>query len=315
MIVLAAAALLIVAGLTSLAGKLIVRRLPPNQAVPLLTGLALTVALCTGIALSAMAVLAWAQLGPMPRLGHWSAPELREHAGFPVGVGLAASVVVGAALLAAGWRVVRSARALWGAARAARALTPVAGDLVLIDEDVPTAYAVAGWQGRIVVSHSMLAALPAGERQVVLAHEAAHLRYRHHLYRHVAALSAAANPLLRGAESAIALGIERWADEAAAAEVHDRRVTARGVARAALAQAGRPAALVGLGMAAQAGLGMADSIVAERVRALQRPAPTGRWLAPALGVGVAAACWLIAAAVTWRANELIQFAESVVARH
>lgn len=310
MIAPAAAALLLVAGLTALASRPIVRRLPPSQAVPLLTGLALTVALCTGIALSAMAALAWAQVGPMPRLGHWSGSELGEHAGFPIGVGLAASVVVGAALIAATWRVVRSARALWDAARATRALTPVVGDLVLIDDDVPTAYAAPGWPGRIVVSRSMLAALPAGERQVVLAHEAAHLRYRHHLYRHVAALCAAANPLLRRTESAIALGIERWADEAAAAEVNDRRVVARGLARAALAQAGRAGRPV-----ATAGLGMADSIVVERVRALQRPAPIGRWLAPALGIGVAATCWLIAAVVAWRADELMQFAESVVTRH
>ena len=41
------------------------------------------------------------------------------------------------------------------------------------------------------------------ERAVLLAHEAAHLIGRHHLYLQVAELAAAANPLLRPAASSL----------------------------------------------------------------------------------------------------------------
>jgi len=301
-IVLAVADVLLAGVLTAVGSGPIARWLPPRHAVPLLTGLALTVAACTGIALSAMAILTLAQLGPVPRLGHWSAPALRAHAGFPVALGITAFLIVAGCLAAAVVRVWASARALLRAARVARSLTPVAGNLVLVDDDVPTAYAVAGRHGRIVVSRSMLVALPAEERRVVLAHEAAHLRLRHHVYLHLAALSAAANPLLRRTASVIALGVERWADEAAAAEVRDRATTARGLARAALAQIGRPP-----------GLGVADRAVVERVRALQQPAPPRRPMASALVIMAAAACWLAAAVATWRTDELIQLAERVLA--
>jgi len=60
---------------------------------------------------------------------------------------------------------------------------------------------------------------------------------------------------------------------------------------------------------------MADSAVAERVRALQRPAPAPRRLASALVITAALACWLAAGAATWRADELIQLAERVFTRH
>jgi Zn-dependent protease with chaperone function len=306
MIVAAVAALLGANVVTWLGSGAIARRLPPRHAVPLLTGLALTVAACTGIALSAMAILALAQLGPVPQIGHWSAPVLRTQAGFPVEVGIAAFVIVAGCLLATLVRVWTSARVLVRAARAARTLRPVSGNLVLLDDEAPTAYAVAGWHGRVVVSKSMLAALPADERRVVLAHEAAHLRYGHHLYLHLAALCAAANPLLRRTAAAIALGVERWADEAAAAEVCDRTMTARGLARAALAQVRSPRVL--------GQLGVADRAVVERVRALQQPALRPRRVASALLIILAVICWVAAAAATWRAHELIELAEYVLTR-
>ena len=53
----------------------------------------------------------------------------------------------------------------------------------------------------------------------------------------VAELAAAANPLLRPAARVVRRGVERWADEVAAAEVGDRQVTARALARAGLARA------------------------------------------------------------------------------
>lgn len=285
------------------------RALAPRQAVPLLTGLALTVALCTGIALSALAILTFAQLGPLPRLGHWSAPVVRARAGFPVGVGVLAAAVVAVCLGAALIRTAASIRTLVRASRTARELTPVHGDLVLVDDAAPTAYAVGGWPSRIVVSRSMLAPLSADERRVVLAHEASHVRHRHHVYRHVVAICAAANPLLRSTAAAIELGVERWADEDAAGEVRDRGVAARGLARAALAQGRRPAH--------PAGLAAADSAVAVRVRALLAPPPARRWFTPVLVAGfpvAALACWLAAALATWRTDQFIEIAERAVTR-
>ncbi|HEY3086902.1 MAG TPA: M56 family metallopeptidase [Jatrophihabitantaceae bacterium] len=297
MIVLAATPL-IVGVLAGLLGGRLGQRLQPRHAVPLLTALALTVALCTAIALSGLAVLALAQLGPMPRLGHWSAPALRADAGEPVALGLIALGALVLTLGAACARALTSIYALARAARQARRLVPVAGNLVLVDDAEPVAYAVAG---RIVMSRSLLVALPTDERRAVLAHEAAHLRHRHHLYLHLTALSAAASPLLRPLVGAIAVGIERWADEDAAGAVRSREVAARGLARAALAQGRAP------------GLAVADSAVAERVRALLEPTPVHR-LPAALALAAGLACWLAAAAVTWRTEELIQIAERALLR-
>lgn len=297
MIVLAATPL-VIGVLAGLLGGRLGQRLQPRHAVPLLTGLALTVALCTGIALSGLAILALAQLGPIPRLGHWSAPALRADAGEPVALGLVALGAVLLTLGAAFARAFTSIYALARAAREARRLVPVAGNLVLVDDAEPVAYAVAG---RIVMSRALLAALPTDERRAVLAHEAAHLRHRHHLYLHLTALSAAANPLVRPLVRAITVGVERWADEEAAGAVRSREVTARGLARAALARRPTP------------GLAAADSAVAERVRALLEPAPVYR-LPAALVLAAGLACWLAAAAVTWRTDELIQIAERALLR-
>ncbi len=303
MIALAAAPLTIGLLACLLSGR-IARALQPRRAVPLLTALSLTVAMCTGIALSALAILAFAQFGPIPQLGHWSAPVLRQREGFPVAVGVCAFVVVIACLAAALVRAARSIRTLVSASHAARGLTPVDGDLVLVNDEEPTAYAVAGWRGRIVISRSMLAALSGDERRVVLAHESAHVRHRHHLYLHLTRVSAAANPLLRPVCTAVAMGIERWADEDAASEVHNREMAARGLARAALAQTHHRQAL--------GGLAVANNAVAERVRALMRPAPAPRYVPILIIVVVVAACWLTAAIATLRTDELIQIAENAL---
>lgn len=305
MIVLAATPL-VVGVLAGLLGGRLGRRLQPRHAVPLLTGLALTVAVCTGIALSGLAILALAQLGPISRLGHWSAHVLRADAGEPLALGLVALVAVVAILGAALVRALGSIYALSRAAYHARRLVPAAGNLVLVDDTEPVAYAVAG---RIVMSRSLLAELPTDERRAVLAHEAAHVRHRHHLYVHLTAMSAAANPLLRPLVRAIGVGIERWADEEAAGAVRSREVTARGLARAALARDRTPA----LARSRTPGLAATDSAVAERVRALLDPTPVYRLPAALVFTG-GLACWLAAAAVTWRTDELIQIAERALLR-
>lgn len=83
-----------------------------------------------------------------------------------------------------------------------------------------------GIRGRIVVTTAMFAALTAAERDVLLAHEAAHLNHLHHLWIQFVELAAVANPLLRRLPPVVRYAAERWADEDAAQAVGDRRLTA-----------------------------------------------------------------------------------------
>jgi Zn-dependent protease with chaperone function len=296
----------VIAGLLAVSSGRLAAQMRPSTAVRLLTALALSVSLCTGLVLSAAAVLMCAQWGPFPALGGWSAPTLRAGMGFPVDAGFIALLVVVAALGAAIVRAVRAVLALVAASRSVNQLQPAAGDLVLIDDDVPTAYSVAGLRGRIVVSRSMLAALSPAERRVLIAHEESHLRHRHNLYVQLAEVASAANPLLRPVVPWIGRSIERWADEDAAAEVGDRSLAAHALARAALATVRRPAPRVALAIA--------DDRVAERVQLLLAPVRPARALPVAIVLAAGLISWLTAVAVTAWANNLVQLAESVYQR-
>jgi Zn-dependent protease with chaperone function len=298
----------VIAALLGVSVEPLARHMRPSTAVRLLTALALSVSLCTGLVLSAAAVLLCAQWGPFPRIGGWSAATLRRGMEFPIDAGLAALMVVVTLLGAAIYRAVLAVRALMGAHRSVNQFTPVSGDLVIVDDDVPMAYSIGGWQGRIVVSTSMLAALSAPERRVVLAHEQSHLRHRHWLYVKLAEVAVAANPLLRPVVPSIKRGIERWADEDAAVSVGDRPLVARALARAALASARRP-------IQPALGLAIADDRVAERVTLLLAPAPRAKILPIAIVASAALVSWTTAAAVSNWANNLVQLAESVYQRH
>jgi beta-lactamase regulating signal transducer with metallopeptidase domain len=146
--------------------------------------------------------------------------------------------------------------------------------------------------GRVVVSKAMLAALNPAERGALLAHERAHLRCRHGLFLTAAALSTLLNPLLWPLRSAMVYALERWADEAAAERVGDRRLVASAVAKAALASRGRAAGA----------LAAAGGPVPQRVRALlTEPAPGCDWQF------VAALCAATTIAVTaWSAQASIE---------
>jgi beta-lactamase regulating signal transducer with metallopeptidase domain len=297
----------VVAGLLACSAGWLARQMRPSAAVRLLTVLSLSVSLCTGLILSAAAVLMCAQWGPLPSMGGWSAGTLRNGMGFPVAAGIVALVVVTSCLAAAIIRTVRALRLLRAADRSANLLAPASGDLVVVDDEVPTAYSVAGLRGRIVVSRSMLAALSADERRVLIAHEESHLRHRHSLYLQLAEVAVAANPMLRPVTPMIRRAIERWADEDAAVAVGDRPLAARALARAALAAAGRPVV--------RPGLAIADDRVAERVQLLLGPAPTRNLFPVAIVVAAGIVSWVAAAAVTNWANNLVQLAETVYQRH
>lgn len=99
----------------------------------------------------------------------------------------------------------------------------------------PVAYAAPGRPGCVVVSTGLLASLDARERQVVFAHERAHLRQGHHRYLLVGLTAAAVLPLLRPLVERLRLATERCADEEAVATLGgDRRLVARAIAKAAL---------------------------------------------------------------------------------
>lgn len=256
-----------VAVVASLAAALLHRRLRPAVAVPVLTILSTVSALAVLWSLALLVVgfvghVAWIS----ERVG-WCRALAHAHDAIPPAAGIAALV----AIVASVHSIVRHER------RRPRLDHAVDGDheLVVLPDDEPTAYALPGRPGHIVVSVGMIRALDEPERRVLLAHERAHLQHGHHRYLRVADVAAAAVPLLRPISDRVRFATERWADEDAADAVGDRTLTARAIARAALATP--------RGRAAPA-LAMAASGVPARVGALLDEPPTGRRRITALTV-------------------------------
>ena len=269
------------------------RRTPPGTAVRLLTVAMLVTALATGFVLAVAGMLVLAQIPLIAAFGHWSARVVGSGLPVPVVAGWLAAVIFCGLLLAALRRATLAGRDLVLAAVACRRLGPAAAGLVVIDDDEPDAYAVPGFAGRVVVTTAMLRALPADERRFLLAHEAAHLRHRHHLWVQAAELAAAADPLLRPAARVVRAAVERWADEVAATEVGDRALAARALARAGLARAAARRSRVSTGIA----LAGADSGLADRARALLAGPPPRRRV-PAAAVAALIPLTFLAVAVT-----------------
>ena len=219
--------------LAALSARWVAARLEPRTATWLLTGSALLLAAATGAALAALAATVIGQVPVFASIGHWSTEVLRRNDPTSVSLAVAACVLLGGAVAAACWAGVRRVRALAAAAGTARYL-PCVGQLAVVDDPQPDAYALPGLPGRIVVTSGMLDALDERERQVLVAHERAHLACGHYLFVTAVHLAAAANPLLRPVEAAVRYAVERWADEYAAGRVGDRRVAAVTVGKAAL---------------------------------------------------------------------------------
>jgi beta-lactamase regulating signal transducer with metallopeptidase domain len=281
--------------LTFLLGGRLGRRLPPAAIVRLGTALALTIAVMTGLVLGVAGVLSFRTLQAAGRRGNHLTRDLPSATSTVAGA--LAALVVFLLLASAARAFLRSAWSLLRTSADSRRLGPVHSGLIVVEDAVPTAFAVAGIPGHVVVTTAMLHALDAEERKVLLAHEAAHLRHHHHLYTQLAQLAAAANPLLRPLARVIAGNTERWADEVAAVEVGSRRLVARGLASAALARhaqahvdvsrtAGRRVEPRQLGAA----LGAVDRDLADRIRLLLGPAPEKASLISAFVVAVAITC-------------------------
>ena len=156
----------------------------------------------------------------------------------PAWVGLAAALLLGAStgrLVQVVSQEVRRVRAIH---RMVKACPAGGGELVVIADPVPQAFAVPSllrYPGHVVVSSAMLRALDAEERAVLLAHERSHLRNRHSWLRSTVGIAGALQPLLGRVGDQLAAILERWADEDAAGMVAERRVAARSLGRAALA--------------------------------------------------------------------------------
>lgn len=198
------------------------------------------------------------------------------------------------ALLAAG--TARATAVLRGERAALRDLRRVVaghhGELLVLTDERPYAYAVPSGLGTIIVSTGMLGALNAGERRAMLAHERAHLSGHHHRYRLASRLAAAVNPALAQLDSQMSFQIERWADEHAATTT-GRPIVARSLARAALAAPPR----------STGALAYAQHAVASRVRALNTAPAPDRWIAvlPTLAIAAMALVALAdAAGACWR---------------
>ncbi|MDH3293511.1 MAG: M56 family metallopeptidase [Acidimicrobiia bacterium] len=159
------------------------------------------------------------------------------------------------------------------------ALVPTDGRrLAVLDTDEPVAYATPGKPGCVVVSTGLLSVLEPRERQVVIAHERAHLQQAHHRVLLIGALAVAVVPLLGPLVERLCLATERQADEdAVVAMGGDRQLVATAIAKAAINKASFDGLVPAIG---------GGSVVA-RVEALTGR-PPGRWTIRT-GVALAAA--------------------------
>ncbi|MEU3499168.1 M56 family metallopeptidase [Kitasatospora cineracea] len=299
------------------AGVPAVRRLagmlPPREAAGVLAGGAALMAAVTVAALVALFQVPF--LAVLERVP-FAEVVARWPAALPVSTAAGAVLAVRAWALVARWRrqrvlLVRAWTLVSGEVPAGGAAdgTPdgtqggtAGGDVLVVADDRPEAFALPGLRGaggRVVVSTGMLRILGPAEREVLLAHERAHLTGRHRLLSAVVDLAGAVHPAVRGLGPALGFQLERWADEAAAARVGDRRLAAAALARAALAAGARP----DLGPDRGPVLAVGTGPVPRRVAALLGPVPqrprgraarAGAWglavaVSGAAAVGLAAA--------------------------
>jgi len=213
-------------------------------------------------------------------------------------------------LLSGAIRTVGIMIALVRADRVCRDIRAGGGPVVIVDDNSADAYTVAGVRGCVVISARLMAQLSSDERRVLTAHELSHLRKRHHLYVHVADIAAAGNPLLRRVSAAVRLGVERWADEDAAAGIGDRRIAGRALARVALLRSAlaRAASTTPSLVGAVPVLGIGALQVASRVQALFEPAPRPRVVRLTVLVTMSLSVLLIGAASLAQIHQVIDAA-------
>ncbi|MGW1558119.1 M56 family metallopeptidase [Streptomyces sp. NPDC002144] len=281
------------------------RRLAPRPAARALACGALVTALGW---LGSLALLAFAGFARIPEVaeeGRWSVAELRADDPVYLTVATAAALALAGSCAGLAVAAVRQVRHLRWARRECRRL-PGDTELAVLDDPSPSAFALPGAPGRIVVSRGMLRCLGDDEREALLAHERAHLRDRHHLYQTLWRLTAAVSPLLRPLADTGDFMLERWADEEAAAHVGDRRTVARSVGRAALASAAHPPRT--------SRLAVNGGAVPQRVRALLAPPPPRRSLPFVGGALLLLVCCTSLANAASDSEEMIESAQRAACR-
>jgi hypothetical protein len=269
----------------------IARWAPPRLGSAVLVPVALGAALAADAALVILVGARLIDAAPLAAALGWRAEASGPHpVPLPVSLAAAVGLIVIVVVGLADWR--RSA----ASARRLRALRRrgETGELVVVRSSAVLALALPATRtspGRILVSDGMLRTLDAGERRVLLAHERSHLRNRHDRYRRLVGIAASLNPLVRPTVATVDFLLERWADEDAAGVVGSRQLTARALARAAVADGPRRQRLWQPSFAAQK--------VSRRVNALLAPAQArGTRLATLLpaAVGVISAATAVLAA-------------------
>ncbi|MDH4278289.1 MAG: M56 family metallopeptidase [Acidimicrobiia bacterium] len=107
--------------------------------------------------------------------------------------------------------------------------------VAVLETAKPVAYAAPGKPGCVVVSTGLLSVLEPRERQVVFAHERAHLQLAHHRLLLAGALSVAVVPILAPLVQRLRLATERQADEQAVIAMGgDRQLVATAITKAAI---------------------------------------------------------------------------------
>lgn len=167
-------------------------------------------------------------------------------------------------------------------------------ELVVLPTTDFIALTVGGPVAQVVVSNGLVSALTDEELTMVVRHELAHLRGRHHYYLAMAAVVDAMFgwvPMVRSSTRTLRLALERSADEEAAGA----DPVARRVLYSALTAAAR--CLPQPGITTFGGIDM----VLERLRALESSAPSDRtrWSRVAVGLvaSTAASLWLFSVVV------------------
>ena len=254
---------MIVVGVLALAGPVVSRNLAPSTSTRFLSALAVLSAAATIGTLVLLAVGGMVKMLPLLGIGADRERLVGGRDGVPWLVGAIAAVALGLAAV----RVFRAAANERRTLQALKALVEESGEgLLVLEDSQPYAYAVPVGAGTVIVSTAMLNTLTDLERRALLAHERAHLTHRHYRYQLIAIIALAINPLLGRVRRELKLQPERWADESAA-EQATRPVTARSLARAALASAG----------AAPTAMAYSTDHVRERLAALAVEPLTSHW--------------------------------------
>ena len=161
----------------------------PRLAIAAWQALASSVLLSIAAAGAALAVGFQHVRGDLAQLLNLCAENLKHGYASPGGTLLATLGVVSSGILVArtGWCAFSTWRQDAGERRARVAMLDIVGrsdivpDALVLDHQVPYAFCIGGRRRRVVVTSALLESLDQRELEAVLAHEAAHLRQRHHL--------------------------------------------------------------------------------------------------------------------------------------